>query len=119
MGDTMFVLSLNDMRSPKFEQRQYVARATTMKELEAFLERERVDVYQDVVDEPDGVKTYSKSFRRGGLLEWFNPPADYHGVKGNRHFIDLTENVAQVKKMVEEGQLYINHLMGLPNAEVM
>lgn len=43
----MFVLQLNDMRSPKFEMTTAVARADTREALEQFVERERIASYSD------------------------------------------------------------------------
>ncbi len=62
----MWILNLSNMTWPKFENSlQAVAWVDTREELEAFVERERVENYQD-----DG---FSKNFRKGGPLEMFNP----------------------------------------------
>lgn len=64
----MWILSLSSMTWPKYENSlQQVAWAETREELEALVERERVEPYKD--DE------FSKNFRKGGPLEMFNPPA--------------------------------------------
>ena len=65
----MFILQLNDMRSANVENIQFVARAETKEELEQFLEREKTEVYID--------SKWSKNFRAGGPLEWFNPPYSF------------------------------------------
>lgn len=87
-SDFVFMLFLNDMRSDHSEDVKPVARANTPEELESFMERERVEQYQ----EPTGLsptspemepslydyrvnsQTWTKSFRKVGPLEWFNPP---------------------------------------------
>lgn len=65
----MWILQLNDMRSHKIEMSTTVCRAETKEELETFLERERVDSYKDDM--------WSKGYRKGGPLEWYNPPWDF------------------------------------------
>lgn len=67
----MWILQLNDMRSGKIEYCETVVRAETKEELEAFVEREKVESYKT-----NG--RWAKSFREGGLLEWFNPPSNSH-----------------------------------------
>lgn len=62
----MWVLLLNDMRHAHIEQLTPVARAETKEQLIAFLQRETVEPYQD--------DHWSKTFKKGGPLEWFNPP---------------------------------------------
>ena len=50
----------------------------TIEEAREFIENERVEPYQD--EGPDMFnggkmgKKYSKTFRKGGQLEWYNPP---------------------------------------------
>ena len=66
----MWVLQLNDMRTPKVEMLSSVARAETKEELESFLESQKVDSYED--------EEYTKSFKKGGLLEWCNKPLSHH-----------------------------------------
>ncbi len=72
----MWVLYLNPMRD-RTEARHPICRAETREALEAFLARETVEPYTD--EEPDlyfpsGVKRWSKVFRKGGPIEWYNPP---------------------------------------------
>ena len=62
----MWILQLNDMRSPKIEITTVVCKAETPEELEAFLKREEVGLYQE-----DG---WGKHYRKDGPLEWYNPP---------------------------------------------
>ena len=61
----MFVLKLNDMRSPQIEMLKNVARAETEEELLEFVKREKVEVYAD--------DSWGKHYRKGGPLEWYNP----------------------------------------------
>lgn len=65
----MFVLVLNDMRFAQVEQTIGVVRAESSEEILKFLERERVESYRE--------ERWWKSFRKGGPLEWFNPPYDH------------------------------------------
>jgi hypothetical protein len=61
-NETM-VLYANDMRAPKFEWR-YPFATGTQAELEALIESETVELYQD--------GRFAKTFRQGGPLEWCN-----------------------------------------------
>ncbi len=64
----MWILQLNDMRDARVEWMTPVCWADTRQELEAFIERQKVETYKD--------GTWAKSFRQGGPLEWFNLPYD-------------------------------------------
>jgi hypothetical protein len=92
----MFVLLLNDMRSGRIEDLTPVARAETKEELLALLEREKVEEYTDEGDHVNSedhsfgisrsVSTgyrYGKTYRKGGPLEWYNPPWE---VRTDQHF---------------------------------
>jgi hypothetical protein len=87
-----WVLILNDMRG-RCEDMRPVARAETKEALLAFLEHERVEPYKDdgmhtIVHDTDTLAQmaggpvvekipqyyWNKTFRKGGPLEWFNPP---------------------------------------------
>jgi hypothetical protein len=95
----MYILQLNDMRSSQIEITSPVARAETREELEAFIERERVETYKD--------GQWSKSFRQGGPLEWRNPPWGFE-----EHIIDVQteddwaararENYRELKNSIPE-----------------
>ena len=73
----LYVLKLNDMRWPKFEMSNAIAKSENRDDLVEFLERERVELYKEEVEG----RRWAKSFRKGGPLEWFNPPTapDYSG----------------------------------------
>lgn len=62
---TTHVLRLNDMRGPKFEVLTQVCTGTR-RQLEELVSRETVPGYRD--------GQWSKTFRAGGPLEWFNRP---------------------------------------------
>ena len=62
----MFMLQMNDMRASSVENLTGVARAETGEELQRLLDTEGVASY------PDG--PWNKSYRKGGPLEWYNPP---------------------------------------------
>jgi hypothetical protein len=66
----MALLILNDMRSGRVEHSTVIARGTK-EELEKFVEAEVVETYMD--------GRWSKVFRAGGPLEWFNGFFEPHG----------------------------------------
>lgn len=74
----MWILCLNDMRAPQVEILRPVCRAETREQLDDFIERERVASYSD--------GHWNKNYRRGGPLEWFNPPWDF---EAGRHFVNV------------------------------
>lgn len=61
----MWILQLNDMRTPRIEIVMAIYRAETCGPLITFLEKESVPRYQD--------GKWSKSYKKDGPLEWFNP----------------------------------------------
>lgn len=62
----LFALMLNDMRASKIEIKHIVAVSELRSELEHLVASETVEPYSD--------GNWGKSFRRGGPLEWCNPP---------------------------------------------
>lgn len=64
----MWILMLNDMRSRKMEELKEVVKSETKEQLEDFIKSELVDLYRE--------NGWHKSFRKGGPLEWYNPPVD-------------------------------------------
>lgn len=91
-----FFLFLNDMRSSHVEELTRVCRADTIEELQALIDREKVEPYTDtgshaIVHDTDSEAktaghtvleqkpsyTWGKVFRKGGPLEWFNAPHEY------------------------------------------
>lgn len=68
----VFILLLNDMRSLKFETLRTVARANSAQRLLEFIAAEKVEAYQEEYDDV----MYTKSFKKGGPLEWFNSPVN-------------------------------------------
>lgn len=75
----MWVLELNPMRG-NTEDREAVALANTREELQAFLDREKVEPYFTEAESSFGfgMQKFHKVFRQGGPLEWFNPPSEIH-----------------------------------------
>lgn len=65
-NDSILVLFLNDMRMAHIEMVEPIAKADSREEIEKFLEAEKVPLYQD--------GPWSKSYRAGGPLEWYNVP---------------------------------------------
>jgi hypothetical protein len=86
----VWILYLNDMRMPHFEDLRPVVRADSMNELYALIDREKVAPYSDVSGLPEfseetepsisdyrcNSREWGKVFRKGGPLEWYNPPTD-------------------------------------------
>ena len=70
----MFVLRLNDMRAANIENLTNVARAETKEVLIKYLEAEKCEMY--TTDEG----RWSKSYKQGGPLEWYNTPYDLNEV---------------------------------------
>jgi len=73
----MWILLLNDMRATtNIENLEPVCKAETREELESFLQRETVPGYFD--------GQWGKNFKKGGPLEWYNPP-----FSGDQHFVNV------------------------------
>lgn len=71
-----WVLRLNNMRDSNYEIQTPVCYADTQEELQRFVEEERVEPYSD--------GRWGKVFKRGGPLEWFNPPGSL-----SEHYVTL------------------------------
>lgn len=69
----LFGIFLNPMTGST-EARRLVACSDIRSEVEALLSGERCEPYRD--------ENWHKVFRRGGLLEWFNPPGDIYDGTG-------------------------------------
>jgi hypothetical protein len=75
-----FLLVLNDMRC-NAENRVVVALAYTRNKLDDLIKAEKVEPYIDMgkdlfsSDIDSDAKEYQKVFKKGGMLEWYNPPA--------------------------------------------
>jgi hypothetical protein len=98
----MWILVLNDMRSPKIEMMTEVARGSTQESLLRLLESERVESYSD--------GPWGKSFRKGGPLEWCNPPFAH---ELEHHFIDIS---AWAERAHREIDATVEGLTRLPEA---
>lgn len=66
-----FVLVLNRMTSSNIENCEAVAVFDTLEQGQAFLEASAVESYSD--------GQWGKSYRKGGMLEWFNTPSEHFG----------------------------------------
>ncbi len=62
----MYLLKLNDMRSPQVEIMQPIGIFESLDQIHRFLHAEEVSAYKD--------GQWNKRYRQGGPLEWFNPP---------------------------------------------
>lgn len=96
----MWILDLNPMRG-RFEELHTVARADSREALDQYIERERVPDYEEHEDlgymaVPSG-KRWVKRFRKGGPLEWYNPPdrADFV------HFRDIGSRTRFIDTAIE------------------
>lgn len=110
----MWILSLSNMTGSKYENSlQPVAWADTREELEALMERERVEPYKD--------DRFSKSFRKGGPLEWFNPPHlgddDFFGILYINNYGTREEKVQSAIQAAERH--FYNLQSGLHDARAM
>jgi hypothetical protein len=97
----MWVLMLNDMRSPKSEQVQSAARGETRVALERMLLTERVELYREPGFNCYGPVNWCKQFRKGGPLEWFNAPSDFEIGRGLM-FIDMGASTASENAATSE-----------------
>lgn len=74
----MWILQLNSIFD-RAEERTPLTRAETREELIAFVQRETVEPYIETgpggYGNGGGVCIFNKCFRKGGMLENFNPPA--------------------------------------------
>lgn len=62
----MWILRLNDMRSPNIEMYEVVAKSESNYRLEQWLQCEKVEPYRE--------DNWGKVYRKGGPLEWYNEP---------------------------------------------
>lgn len=67
----MWILRLNDMRTPKIEMYEVVARCEDPDKLDQWVQLEKVEPYMD--------EQWGKVFRKGGPLEWYNEPYNQYG----------------------------------------
>ena len=86
-----FVLALNDMRSSNIENTMIACRSNTRESLERLMQQEAV---------PGGWRDgqWGKTFKQGGILEWFNPPDLYFGQ--GIHEIDTDEMIRKETESV-------------------
>lgn len=103
-----WLLQMNHMRG-RTEDMVYICYAETKEELVELLEKERVETYQTEGENLySGLKTkWTKVFRKGGPLEWMNPP----GENRQDNFIDIgTEEDWENRARLD----YNNLLMSIP-----
>jgi hypothetical protein len=70
----LYLLRLNDMRSPQIEIMTDIC-VGTHRDLKEFIQNETDAPYTD----RGGSRPWHKTFRKGGPLEWFNPPSELFG----------------------------------------
>jgi hypothetical protein len=86
------------MTSSNIEIMQVVARAESQTDLESFLTQEKVEPYRD--------GQWFKQYRKGGPLEWYNPPFTF----SRESFV----NVGTREECMERaGKSYDNQLIHL------
>ncbi len=66
----LHILFLNDMRHTHFDDLTPVAWADSLESLKKFVDGQRVPTYKDTPGR------WTKTFKVGGPLEWYNPPYD-------------------------------------------
>jgi hypothetical protein len=110
--DFVWILYLNDMRSSHVEDVQPIARSDTQEELQALMNKEKVEAYSEPTELPPtspesepsnydyraNSRTWVKSFRKGGPLEWFNPPypGDSNCIRQIPRIIDRSDEINQL-----------------------
>lgn len=90
----IYILWLNDMRASKVEHLEPVCWAETREGIDDLLTREKVEQYSDPMA---GGGFWGKGYRKGGPLEWFNPPFDHRHI---REFSDPREVLPHVAVIV-------------------
>lgn len=104
----MWLLFLHDMRSDKPGEVKAVCRAESKVDLVNLICRETVAPYADFKDEypGGGPGTWHKSFRKGGPLEWCDPPDPAYERGHYKHMqpVDdvVKQQVAAAAKQIEE-----------------
>lgn len=99
----MYVLVLNHIRAQSKGLKTNVCHAETSEELLGFLEAEKVEDYTD--------GEWTKAYRKGGKLEWFNPPADsLEGIK----------SLGTIEEFLEKAtDQYYDFLEDIPTIEML
>lgn len=73
LEDGIYVLFMNDMRSPKFERLVPVCCSKSKVEIISFVESERVECYEEFkIPELESGPYWAKHHKKGGPLEWYN-----------------------------------------------
>lgn len=118
----MWVLMLNDMRNSKIEILTTVIRSETKEALKEFVNSQKVDSYIDAAEhithhttgflagttDHKGSYSYHKSFKKGGILEWYNPPYD---CDEHKHYV----NVGTEQDWIEEAKKnYATCVLSIP-----
>lgn len=105
-----WILSLNHMRE-RTEERRNVACADTRAALEAFVAAERAPAPYTELEEARHVVgrdgdyvtpwKWHKVFRKGGPLEWFNPP-------DAQSFVELISEEAAAQQLITERRRWLS-----------
>lgn len=98
LREDVYVLKLNDMRSPKIEMSETVAWSESKEALEKYLASEQVEPYED--------GRWRKFYKTGGPLEWCNTPYSGFG-QGVQLFPTLDQMLDRAKVTYEN---HIAHL---------
>lgn len=88
----LYVLCLNDMRAGQIENTTPVCWAANEAEMSAFVDSQVVDPYKTH-------EKWMKSYREGGLLEWYNPAFDSIGQGVQRFLVESTGEVAHLPRV--------------------
>ena len=108
----VFVLRLNNMREAKCEVLTAVCRAESREALEAYVRSEMAE--SQYVD-----GHWHKTFKAGGPLEWYNPPA-MHWEVADDFFVDAgTEDdwANRARREYQERVMLLFHVSGMIRVE--
>lgn len=92
----MYILRLNDMRTPKIEMYEVVAKSEDPEKLEQWMLSEKVEPYRE--------DNWGKVFRKGGPLEWYNAP--------ERCFGQGIVQICSEEEYVEDARSRYREMMG-------
>ena len=84
-----YVLNLNHMRSARVENLSPVCWSENPEDFRDLIKREQVEYYRD--------ENWGKNFRKGGPLEWFNPPFGRNWFQRTEKSLEGIPHVSELK----------------------
>jgi len=108
--DFVWILFLNDMRMAHSEDTRPVARADSPEELTALMAKEKVEPYSEPTSLPStsleiesspwsyrvNPQQWVKCFKKGGPLEWFNPPLGDNCMVRVARILDRSDEIDRI-----------------------